>query len=121
MKWNYNNFLEWIGNGCDQNIANNVIEFNCSNNKLTSLPPKTDQLINLQKFYCSRNKSTSLPPEISQLINLQNFDNEIKYTPPNVQRFINRLRNIHQNNQGNYYDTQSVHNHYIQECDFVNF
>jgi hypothetical protein len=84
-----------------------------------SLPSEISQLINLQKFNCNNNQLTSLPSDICQLMNLQIFHcygNEIEYIPPNVQRLINRLQNIHQNGQGVYNDTQSVHNHNIQEC-----
>jgi hypothetical protein len=34
MKWAYVDLQKWINNGCDKNIAQNVIELNCSNNKL---------------------------------------------------------------------------------------
>jgi len=97
----------------------NLQRFHCSSNKLTILPSEIGQLINLQTFSCSCNKLTVLPSEIGQLINLQTFNysnNEIEYIPPNVQRLINRLRQTHQNGQGIYNDTQSVHNHNIQEC-----
>ena len=98
---------------------NNLQTFYCSNNKLKVLLPEIGQLINLRKFNCSSNGLTVLPSEIGQLINLRSFyysDNEIEYIPPNVQRLINRLQHTHQNGQGIYNDTQSVHNHNIQEC-----
>ena len=44
------------------------------------------------------------------------YNNKIEYVPPNVQRLINRLEQIYQNSQVIYDDTQSVHNHNIQEC-----
>jgi Leucine-rich repeat (LRR) protein len=97
----------------------NLQRFDCSCNELTSLPSEIGQLINLQIFYCGYNELTSLPPETSQLINLQTFlffNNEIEYIPPNVQRFLNRLRNTYKKKQGIYNDTQSVHDHNIQEC-----
>ena len=97
----------------------NLYSFACDGNKLTILPSEMGQLINLQIFYCSCNKLTVLPSEIGQLINLQTFNysnNEIEYIPPNVIRLINRLQQTYQNGQGIYNDTQSVHNHNIQEC-----
>ena len=129
MKWNHNDLINWIDNGCDQNIAKNVVELSCSNNKLynlpleigqlINLPSEMGQLINLQIFDCSDNELQNLPSEIGQLINLRSFDysnNEIEYIPPNVQRLINRFRNTYENGQGIYNDTQSVHNHNVQEC-----
>jgi len=94
-------------------------KFDCSCNNLTILPPEIRHLINLQIFDCSYNELTVLPSEIGQLINLQTFyyrNNEIEYIPPNVQRLINRLQRTHRNSQEIYNDSQSVHNHNIQEC-----
>ena len=68
----------------------------------------------MQYLHFCNNKLTNLPSEIGQLVNLQIFefsDNPIEYIPPNVQRLINRLHN----GQKVYNDTQSVHNHEIQE------
>ena len=54
--------------------------------------------------------------------NLINFDwssNPVDYIPPNVQRLINRITNTARNVSNNssiYNDSQSVHNHSIQEC-----
>jgi hypothetical protein len=93
----------------------NLQSFYCSYNRLISLPLEIGQLINLKMFKCFYNRLTSLPSGIGQLINLESFqyhNNEIEYIPPNVQRLFNRM----QNSQGIYNDTQSVHNHNIQEC-----
>ena len=74
-KIHYNSFDEIINN-------DNVIEINCSNNNLTSLP---DNMIfsNLTHFYCSNNKLTSLPPNMI-LPNLTYFNcsyNNLYYIP----------------------------------------
>ena len=88
--------------------------FCCGHNKIKKLPSEIGRLVNLQYFSCNNNKLTNLPSEIGQLINLEYFifsDNPIVYIPPNVKRLINRLHN----GQKVYKDTQSVHNHQIQE------
>ena len=74
MKWNYNDLINWIEDGCDKLIGNTITELNISGNKLTTLPQEICNLINLQNFSCSINKLTILPSEIGNLINLQHFD-----------------------------------------------
>jgi len=72
-----------------------------------------DKLTKLQLLYLSDNKITHLQ-NLDKLINLNQFyydGNQIEYIPPNVQRFLDRLHN----GQYVYNDTQSVHNHQIQE------
>ena len=113
---------------------NNLAILHCTNNKLTSLNPIAN-LINLRYLYFCNNNVTSLNP-IENLINLTEFDctnneltslnpirnlrklrcikyhnNPIDHIPPNIQRLLNGQR-ISQNI---YADTQSVHNHSIQE------
>ena len=78
------------------------------------MPPEIGQLINLQEFYCHYNQISSLSAELGNLIRLRAFcffDNPLTNIPPNVQRLINRIDNI----QDVYHDTQSVHNHEIQQ------
>jgi Leucine-rich repeat (LRR) protein len=184
MRWKYQDLKEWIQNGCDPNIAKNVVrldisdneiseipkeigqlinlrqfyctynkiseipkeigqlinlrEFWCCNNKISEIPKEIGQLIDLQKFNCIYNQISEIPKEIGQLINLQEFNccknkiseipieitmciylqyfyyshNAIEYIPPQVIRFLNRNKFV----QKVYNDTQSVHNHNIQEC-----
>ena len=91
--------------------------FHCNSNQLTELPKEIGQLVLLQTFYCDHNQLTELPFEITLLNNLRSFNhsgNEIEYIPPNISRFINRMRNTNHNN-GVYNDSQSVHNHSIQD------
>ena len=93
-------------------------EFSCSSNQLTELPKEIGQLVSLKTFCYHLNKLTELPFEITLLNNLRCFNynnNEIEYIPPNIYRFLNRVRNINHKN-GVYNDSQSVHNHNIQEC-----
>ena len=69
----------------------------------------------LQELYLNNNKITQIPLMITLLQRLEIFDyinNEIEYTPPQTVRFLNRIKNGNQV----YLDTQSVHNHNIQEC-----
>ncbi|ATZ80678.1 leucine rich repeat protein [Bodo saltans virus] len=116
----------------------NLVTFSCSNNKITGIPKEIGQLVNLVNFTCVCNQITEIPKEISQLVNLVKFwchdnqiteipieiincrnlnefyysNNEIEYIPPQVQRWFNRHNYI----QKIYNDTQSVHNHNIQQC-----
>ena len=137
MEWKYNDLMAWddsvgpVPNVVSLNISHNSLtklpikifklvslkRFNCSSNKLTELPKEIGQLVSLHTFDCDNNQLTELPFEITLLNNLESFernDNEIEYIPPNIYRFINRMRNINHNN-GVYNDSQSVHNHSIQE------
>ena len=69
---------------------------------------------NIEKLYCSDNQLTSLPTELGLCTQLQYLDysnNPIEYIPPNIVRLLNRNRNT----QHIYNDTQSVHNHSIQQ------
>jgi Leucine-rich repeat (LRR) protein len=116
----------------------NLQEFNCNRNKISEIPREIGKLINLKEFFCNRNKISEIPKEICQLINLRQFccddnkiseipieitrcihlgdftysNNAIEYIPPQVTRFLKRKKFV----QKVYNDTQSVHNHNIQEC-----
>jgi len=92
LKWKYNDLQKWIGSGCNNDDAINVILLNCSEEHLTVLPPEIGQLINLQIFYCHRNQLTVLPQEIGNLINLQQLDcysNQLTVLPPEIGNLIN--------------------------------
>ena len=115
----------------------NLQYFNCSQNNLTKIIPDIGKLINLQYFYCNQNQITEIVGDIGNLINLIFFDcndnkitelipeicsliyliqfnysnNPIEYINPQILRFINRHKII----QKIYSDTESVHNHQIQE------
>ena len=85
-----------------------------NNNQITKIEglENNTQLTNL--YFCN-NQITQIPLMITNLPYLKYFEyqnNEIDYIPPQVTRFLNRM------NGGNqvYADTQSVHNHNIQEC-----
>ncbi len=99
----------------------NLKEIYCSVNKVTILPEWTT-LINLQRIYCSNNQITTLPVTWTRFTRLNSVsygNNPIEYIPPNLLRIINRQKQ----GQDIYNDTQSIHNHYIQEClkDSVNY
>jgi len=91
-------------------------KFFCENNKITSIPIEFGNLTQLQEFNCSNNKITSIPIEISNCVNLnlryfRYNGNEINYFQPQLIRWLNRTFHTQQI----YNDTQSVHNHSIQE------
>jgi len=88
--------------------------FLCHNNQIKEIPKEIRYLIQLQIFYCGNNQIKEIPIEIIDCINLTNFDysnNEINYIQPQIIRWLNRM--YHE--QQIYSDTQSVHNHSIQE------
>jgi hypothetical protein len=92
----------------------NLEYIDCSHNLLTSLP-EFKNLLNLSVINCSYNLLNSMPVWIT-LINLEIItlhNNPMEYIPPNIQRIIERNKNI---NSSIYYDKQSIHNHHIQLC-----
>jgi len=112
-------------------------EFQCSVNQIKKIPKEISHLTQLQIFWCNGNKIKKIPKEISYMTQLQElrcydnqittipieiincrqlkyfyFDNnEIDYIQPQIIRWLNNLKN----GQQIYSDTQSVHNHSIQE------
>jgi len=86
----------------------------CYHNQLTSLPTELGLCTQLQKLICSHNQLTFIPVELglcTQLLYLYYSNNPIEYIPPNIVRLLNR----NMNTQHIYNDTQSVHNHSIQQ------
>ncbi len=99
----------------------NLNEIYCYDNQITILPEWTT-LINLNEINCSSNRLTTLPVTWTRLPQLNYIfysNNPIEYVPPNLLRIIKRQKQ----GQNIYNDTQSVHNHHIQEClkDSVNY
>jgi len=89
-------------------------EFYCFNNQIKEIPKEISYLTQLQIFCCSNNQMKEIPIEIINCRYLTNFyfdGNEINYIQPQIRRWINRLKH----GQQIYIDTQSVHNHSIQE------
>jgi len=89
-------------------------KFNCSDNQIKEIPKEISYLTQLQTFYCSNNQMKEIPIEIINCRYLTNFyfdGNEINYIQPQIRRWLNRFKH----GQRLYYDTQSVHNHSIQE------
>lgn len=87
-------------------------DLNCYRNKLTSIP---DLPISLERLDCNTNELTQFPISIincRNLIAVYYENNRIEYIPPIVRRIINRQIN---KKITVYNDSQSVHNHNIQE------
>jgi Leucine-rich repeat (LRR) protein len=82
----------------------------CSQNQLVELPDLSS-LVNLEILHCYQNLITRIPQNVISCRRLEYFNynnNPIDYIPPNIQRFIERMRNIE--TVGNIYDdSQSVH------------
>jgi Leucine-rich repeat (LRR) protein len=137
ISFSYNN-LTTIPNEIGNLI--NLKELYLYNNKLTIIPAEIGNLINLRYLYLNVNKLTMIPAEIGNLINLiyldfsnndlttlpieitniihyqihcqiHYYNNPIEYIPPQVTRYLNRNKTT----QKIYNDSQSVHNHSIQE------
>jgi len=112
-----NNKLTSLPEGIFDNLVN-LEYFNISNNnnKLTSLPEGIfNNLVNLQNLSLSYNRLTSLPLSLRNCRRLEMFyydNNPIEYIPPQLQRFLKRLKNraIHSISK----DNQNVHNSAIQ-------
>jgi Leucine-rich repeat (LRR) protein len=106
----------------DKYIFNNLTNLqtlHIDKNNLTHLDKNIfKNLINLQYLYLSNNNLKSLPSSIINCRNLTNiyyYNNEINYMPPNIQRFLNNLKQTSKKLQI-YNDSQNIHNHHIQEC-----
>jgi len=106
----------------DKDIFKNLTNLNVLtlyNNKITKLDKNIfKNLTNLQELYLNNNNLTNIPSSIIYCRNLHYIvycANEINYIPPNIQRFLNTLRQK-TNTLQIYNDTQNVHNHHIQEC-----
>ncbi len=92
----------------------NLENFFCFDNKLTKIPKEIGSLVNLYYFACDDNQITEIPIEITNCGNLEHFqysNNPIEYIPPQVQRWFDRNKTV----QKIYNDSQSVHNHAIQQ------
>ena len=105
-------------------------KLNCCNNQITNIQElqlpmlqelqcSHNQIINIQelhlpvleKIYCNNNNITTLSLYYTQhLTHIQYYNNPIEYIAPNLRNIINSSR------QNIYNDSQSVHNHHIQEC-----
>ena len=115
MYWNYKDLIDWINNGCDKEIANNIIKLDISHNStIIEIPKEIEHLVNLKilsiehcnikeipkeiknltklyYFNCCSNQITSIPVEIGYLINLTTFlcaDNKINELPNEIGNFV---------------------------------
>jgi len=74
VEWKYKDLQNWIKNGCDENIINQVIKLNISHNGLTNIPKEISYLTHLQTFYCDNNQIEEIPKEIRYLTQLKMFN-----------------------------------------------
>ena len=94
-------------------LPSSLCGLGCNDNQLTTLTVELP--LSLRSLFCDNNHLTSLPITLLQCIHLNNLSfegNEIEYIPPVLIRFFDDK----QENAGLrvYDDSQSVHNHNIQ-------
>ncbi len=82
-------------------------------NQITIIPEFIGNLIILTYLELDSNLIKTIPAVLGELVRCKFIldGNPIEYIPPNVQRLLNKQRNI----KNFYDDTQNVHNHNIQE------
>jgi Leucine-rich repeat (LRR) protein len=92
----------------------NLVEFSINYNYLTTIPSNICNLVHLKELSISYNDLITLPIQITHLIHIDYFyykNNPYEYFPPQVQRFLHRVKN---NINNIYNDSQSVHTTSIQ-------
>ena len=85
--WDYDDLMNWIKNGYDKNIGEQVISLNISENYLRRIPNAIYKLKQLQKFDCSNNQIKKISKKICKLTQSQTFDcshNQIKKIPKEI-------------------------------------
>ena len=123
--------IQYLTNLQKLNLANNKINIISSeiqylinlrqlnlrlNNKITVILSVIQYLTNLQELDLSENIIYNIPISIIRCKNLKifhYFHNEIEYIPPQVIRFLNKIKNTDKLQV--YNDSQNIHNHSIQE------
>jgi hypothetical protein len=91
-----------------------LLSLECQSNKIEVVPSWIKNLNRLESFYITGNELTSLPSELcylTRLVNIGYSRNPIEYIPPQVVRFLERIRLCEEI----YTDSQSVHNSSVQQ------
>ena len=91
MMWYYRDLENWINNGCDKDVAKQVITLDISCKKLENIPKEISYLIQLQKLSCVQNEIREIPIEICYLTQLKGFycsRNNIKEIPKEIKYLI---------------------------------
>src|SRR3989339_594736 len=92
VSWNYNDLQNWIDNGCDETITEQVTVLDIRKNNLKKIPKEIRKLTHLKEFNCSENQIKKIPKEISYLTQLLSFccyKNKIKKIPKEIGNLIN--------------------------------
>ena len=95
--WTYQDLKKWIESGCPDEFREiqprtELLNLNCNDNHLTSLPTEIGLLANLQTLNCNDNHLAFLPAEIGLLTNLQTLDcngNQLISLPVDVGNLTN--------------------------------
>jgi Leucine-rich repeat (LRR) protein len=124
----YNTQLHILGitNNKLTNLDKDIFKYNTQleylylyNNKITTLDNDIFKYnTELKTLHLSDNNLITISSSIMLCRNLKNIyydNNEIEYTPPHIQNFLNRIKQQSHKLQV-YNDSQNVHNHQIQEC-----
>lgn len=109
----YNNLLEFPP---ELEFLTNLKQLSVSYNSIKKIPNFIGLLINLEGLYVNQNLLTEIPISIIRCIFLKHFsysENVIENIPPQITRFLNKMKN--KDDFEIYNDSQSVHNHSIQE------
>ena len=64
VEWYYRDLQKWITDGCDKNVANQVITLNIPYCELKNIPKEIRYLTQLQILECSKNEIKEIPKEI---------------------------------------------------------
>lgn len=106
VNWNYEQFVNWINNGCDETIGNTVRNLDISCRHLDIIPEQVFNLRNLSELNVSSNELFYIQPAIESLTSLTclnvsfNYIIEIPtevFELPQLQRlycYCNRLTSI---------------------------
>lgn len=79
VNWNYEHFINWINNGCDETIGNTVRNLDISCRHLDIIPEQVFNLRNLNELNVSNNELCDIQPTIELLTSLKCLNVSFNY------------------------------------------